>query len=293
MASQISALLVSDAVSLPASLILSTLRSFEENADGSNRLAVITQASYLVGKLKFETSSLSAVFSLAENNGFHSVLWLSELARILQPGGVLLVQEPRRDDEITKSDLERNLLLAGYINVQQCPKYAEDGNFCIAVTAVKPTWETGVSFSLKKSLVAPQGGGNEANLGGISVPFSGGSAGLKLPTYEDDSAYDFVDEDTLLAEDDLKRPELPDVDDCEVGKAGRKACKNCSCGRANMEQAGKLQLTAEQLNNPQSACGSCGLGDAFRCGACPYKGLPPFKLREKITLSGAILTADV
>ncbi len=48
--------------------------------------------------------------------------------------------------------------------------------------------------------------------------------------------------------------------DCDVG-AGKKACKNCSCGRAEQEAAqeagGKaVTLTTEMLENPQSACGS-------------------------------------
>lgn len=44
--------------------------------------------------------------------------------------------------------------------------------------------------------------------------------------------------------------------DCEVG-AGKKACKNCTCGRADAEAAvQKVDLTADMLDNPQSACGS-------------------------------------
>jgi hypothetical protein len=45
------------------------------------------------------------------------------------------------------------------------------------------------------------------------------------------------------------------VDDCDVGKSGKRACKNCTCGRAEMEEQA-VKLTPEMLENPQSACGS-------------------------------------
>ncbi|THU56689.1 hypothetical protein C4D60_Mb11t19860 [Musa balbisiana] len=132
----------------------------------------------------------------------------------------------------------------------------------------KATWTMGSSFSLKK-------------------------ATKTVPKIQIDDESDLIDEDSLLTEEDLKKPQLPLVGDCEVGKA-KKACRNCTCGRAEEEaKVLKLGLTSEQINNPQSACGNCGLGDAFRCSTCPYKGLPPFKLGEKVSLSANFLAADI
>ena len=68
--------------------------------------------------------------------------------------------------------------------------------------------------------------------------------------------------------------------DCDAGATtSRKACANCTCGRAEAEAAGVVvELTQDMLDNPQSACGSCGLGDAFRWGwgwGVGGAGLPP------------------
>ncbi|XP_077300452.1 cytokine induced apoptosis inhibitor 1 [Arctopsyche grandis] len=92
-----------------------------------------------------------------------------------------------------------------------------------------------------------------------------------------DTDDDLIDSDLLLDENDLKKPDPASLRVC--GTTGqRKACADCSCGLAE-------ELKGEVKETPKSSCGSCYLGDAFRCASCPYLGMPAFKPGEKVLLA--------
>jgi anamorsin len=98
-----------------------------------------------------------------------------------------------------------------------------------------------------------------------------------------------VDEDELLARDDVKDGEGAG---CAVDKGGlRKPCKDCSCGLADMDGKSVTAPPAEAAS--KGGCGSCALGDAFRCAGCPYLGLPPFKPGERVELPASLITSDI
>jgi hypothetical protein len=104
---------------------------------------------------------------------------------------------------------------------------------------------------------------------------------------QNDDANDLIDEDDLLQDEELYNVAPPKVssfqtsttsnkDDC----GGRTACDDCTCGRKEQEaqEGGVSTSTVPQRATPvTSACGKCGLGDAFRCASCPYLGKPAFK----------------
>lgn len=90
------------------------------------------------------------------------------------------------------------------------------------------------------------------------------------------SLIDTVEENELIGADDSA---IMAPSPCGT-KPGRKACRNCTCGLA---EAQLTDLSAQAGSN--SACGSCHLGDAFRCSTCPYRGMPAFKPGETVTIS--------
>jgi hypothetical protein len=120
------------------------------------------------------------------------------------------------------------------------------------------------------------------------------------------------------------RREDCDLESALAGGRRKKACKGCTCGLRELEEEeeqarlqGIVKLDADDVaggslgpeksevtetmvdengitrvikrvkidtKGATSSCGSCFLGDAFRCSSCPYLGLPAFKPGEKVEI---------
>lgn len=110
---------------------------------------------------------------------------------------------------------------------------------------------------------------------------------------------DLIDEDDLVS--DTPAFKVPEKCQPADGSKRRKACKDCTCGMKDAEddevEKQRSQQTAVLLSHDEIAeidftvpgkavggCGSCALGDAFRCDGCPYIGLPPFKPGETVSI---------
>jgi hypothetical protein len=184
------------------------------------------------------------------------------------------------------STLSSELNLAGFNVLSTLP---DEGT----IIAQKPAHASGTSLSLKSKLAAPTA---------IALPLrridpERKSSKKALWTLNSPSTPS-IDAESLLTPADRERP----VPTCEPFNPNaprrKKACKNCSCGLAELEQEelrqskvvmldGSVDGSAVEVGQSEkerlvnaakaapkatSSCGSCFLGDAFRCASCPYLG---------------------
>jgi len=214
----------------------------------------------------------------------HDLEILGLLTRLLKPGGQLSYVESL-ETGADPASLTSSLILSGLSStsdptiLQSFPsleatlaKLKLTAASLYLVTANKPNHEVGASrlLSFAKPVAAPP----KASV-------------WTLDDLEDDSV-ELLDDKTLLSEEDLVKPDPTSLRVCgTTGK--RKACKDCSCGLREELDAGN-EVKKKDFT---SSCGSCYLGDAFRCGSCPYLGMPAFNPGDKITLSERQLNPDL
>ena len=145
--------------------------------------------------------------------------------------------------------------------------------------ARKPAWKAGASFALRR---APP----PAAAAAASAPPPPARSWRVDAGGLDDDDEELVDEESLLTDADRARP--PPPTDAAGAPQARSACANCTCGRAEASKKVSVDAGVAELSAalPASACGSCYLGDAYRCAGCPYLGKPAFTPGAKVVLSG-------
>ncbi|KAL7465291.1 hypothetical protein ACHAXS_005619 [Conticribra weissflogii] len=209
-----------------------------------------------------------------ELTSHYDSLALASLVSSLVPGGTLSVHVVADSDADVSStpdmgSITTSFLLAGLKSESE--QRANNG---------------GRVFTARKAEQSASNNGNNATSNKLNL----NKTKVKLSLDDDDDDNELIDEDDLLngntTSNDgmLAPPPAVDVearaklnsDDC----GGRKACDNCTCGRAEKEQQEKNDEVKKKQPH-KSSCGNCAKGDAFRCAGCPYLGMPAFKEGEE------------
>jgi len=238
------------------------LKSVSDQLHALNCIEVVVENAERLTMSAHQSSTFDVVLSnnLEPFSVNHSFEVLAEIIRILKPEGLFHAID--KNPSKTRS----NLKLTGFNNIIENLS-AIDGN--MKFTAKKPAFEVGSSSKL--------------SFGKLAV--------WSLSDSLADDEVDLVNEEDLLDEEDLIKPSSESLKVCgTTGK--RKACKDCSCGLAEELDAEKGIQSTKNTKSATSSCGSCYLGDAFRCASCPYLGMPAFKPGEKIQLSVNQLNPD-
>ncbi|KAJ1733324.1 electron carrier [Coemansia sp. Benny D160-2] len=247
-------------------------------------------------------------------------LIIQELA--LDPGSVLQTSPVTR----TKDDIVQQLKFSGFVETEvnstelvsanELHYLAEtqwklgepslfvsqaDGHLWTAtISAMKPSYDVGAATALSFGKKTKKG---QNNINSTSANTE--KKRVWMLNVESDDETEIVDQDGLLEDEDLIKPSAEALARPEGVKTRRRACKNCTCGLADggefdesvackpEDSRPKKPKKPVDVVNLKSSCGNCGLGDAFRCGQCPFIGLPAFEPGEKVTLGGNMLRDDL
>jgi len=210
------------------------------------------------------------------------------------PPGAATVTDPRRIEQATGefgaaavfcSDVSKYFDLDMTV-LQQCLEKLRPGACVIArlggLTEAQASALT--NTGLFAGAVGSRLGTKVPTAKGYDVEFSCSKPTWAAGTVASIAGTDLINEDELLGE--VPAPEGKGKSDCS---SKPKACANCSCGRKELEDTLGAEEAKKKLEQgtQRSSCGSCYLGDAFRCDGCPYRGLPAFKPGTKVELSEA------
>ncbi|KAG0370592.1 cytokine-induced anti-apoptosis inhibitor 1, Fe-S biogenesis-domain-containing protein [Gamsiella multidivaricata] len=203
----------------------------------------------------------------------------------------------------------------------------------VEISAKKPAYELGAAAALPWARKRATNTTPATTAAPMAKPAAGANRVNKTAVWtisanDDDDDVELEDEDDLLDESDLTKPtkEQLAAPECGPDSLKKKKCKNCTCG---MESEGEPEdeqqqdvdmadssvgpvpqeaIVASNSNRwkesaitevvpkalqPKSSCGNCYLGDAFRCGSCPYIGMPAFEPGQKVQLGGSMLKDDI
>ncbi|KAG2180122.1 hypothetical protein INT43_003910 [Umbelopsis isabellina] len=311
---------------------LMNAKSSFQNQVGSEG-AVAFEAMERVSEAPLQSGTYNSIHSnlVFPSVSSHTAQALSQYLKALKPGGQIYLSEPVVIGDLSntscpitrkESDIISMLKLAGFVDVtveSSAPVSDEalheffkawgvakrvdqavsrlSGKFgTVTIVAKKPAYEVGKKFALnfKKT---PAKAEDKKKVWTIAM--------------SDDADAELEDEDLLLDEEDKVKPNketLTRPDDCELTDGRRKACKNCTCGRADMmdEEDSTNVVTLDMMDEAEDdeivevdptpkkvgGCGSCALGDAFRCSTCPYLGMPAFQEGERVTISSGMFASD-
>ena len=203
----------------------------------------------------------------------------AHLFRLLKPKSKLAIVAIA--DRALGQVLATDLKIQGFVDIMAAKDIATGERF---VVCAKPDWGIGAAVAFTKSAITTS-----------SAP----STAKWTMTADDLADGDLVDENELLNDgiDVTAASSSSSIggggcgpENANVVAGKKRACKNCSCGLAEIE-ASEAAATAANLPLQErivksSSCGSCSKGDAFRCAGCPFLGKPAFEPgQERLILS--------